>query len=185
MTGMLCHPRFLTAGHRPELSKVDRHGTVVDLSHKLVCLAKVSHWFQTLPPTVSGPARDHPNRWWRSPLPRLRDLRHDSRQRDVRPREPSRQHESRLLIRADDDSHWMGQDNSCPPHRSCPRLTELGLIRLRVSGCGPAGRAIGSIPRPITPSRQVVDGLAKWHLPIIAGAAAADLTFFLRRRLRA
>jgi len=60
----------------------------------------VSRWFQPLPPEhppdLPG---DLPNRRWLSPLPRLRELRRDSRQRDIRPREPSRQHESRLLIR--------------------------------------------------------------------------------------
>ena len=30
MAGMICHPRFLTAGHRPELSKVDWHGTLAN-----------------------------------------------------------------------------------------------------------------------------------------------------------
>ena len=39
------------------------------------------------------------------------ELRHDSRQWDIRLRETSRQHESCLLIRADHDSHWMGQDS--------------------------------------------------------------------------
>jgi len=31
--GTPCHPGFLTAGHRPELSKVDRHGTVGPARH--------------------------------------------------------------------------------------------------------------------------------------------------------
>ena len=31
---MLCHPRFLTAGHRPELSKVDCHGTPAAPGHQ-------------------------------------------------------------------------------------------------------------------------------------------------------
>ena len=38
------------------------------------------------------------------------ELRHDSRQWHIRPHESSRQHESRLLIRVADDSHWMGRD---------------------------------------------------------------------------
>jgi hypothetical protein len=37
-------------------------------------------------------------------------MRRDPGQRNIRPREPSRQHESRLLIRVSDDSHRMGQD---------------------------------------------------------------------------
>ena len=95
---------------------------VVDLSHLLVGPAKVSHWFQRLPPehprTCPG---DHPNQRWRSFLPRLCELCHDSRQRDIQPREPSRRHESCLLIRVADDSHWMGSDN-----RPASRSLQLG-----------------------------------------------------------
>ena len=58
-------------------------------------------------------------------------------------------------------------------------IADQELARARAAGPGLA------FPRPVTPSKQAVDGLAKWRLPIIAGAAATGLTFFLTRRLRA
>jgi hypothetical protein len=98
-------------------------------------LARWSRQGESLVPAVAAKAstdlpEDHPNRRRRLPLLRLRELCHDSRQRDIRPREPFRQHESRLLIRVDDDSHWMGRDRRvlsqrCPMTSKIPRCTSL------------------------------------------------------------
>ena len=62
------------------------------------------------------------------------ELRHDSHQWDVRPREPSRQHESRLLIRVGDDSiGWEGTPaRPCRQLRGCPGSpSDPGLLRNR------------------------------------------------------
>src|ERR1700756_5748582 len=90
---------------------------------ELACPAKMSHWFQPLPP-------EHP-RTCPGIIPAdgscylyldYAELRHDSHQWDVRPREPSRQHESRLLIRVGDDSiGWEGTPaRPCRQLRGCP-----------------------------------------------------------------
>ena len=90
----------------------------------------MSHWFQPLPP-------EHP-RTCPGIIPAdgscylyldYAELRHDSPQWDVRPREPSRQHESRLLIRV----HPIRHD----------RARELGAF------ANPKGRPAARTPPPV------------------------------------
>ena len=121
----------------------------------------MSHWFQPLPPEHPPDLpQDHPNRRSRSPLPRRRELRHDSRQRDIRPPEPSRQHESPLLIRVGNDSHWMGQD-------ICLRSAEL---------CGLGGSVRRHVSRPVASKRGPVRSFCHLNWPVPTDDTASTRT---------
>jgi hypothetical protein len=106
------------------------------------------------------------SRRWRSPLLRLRALCRDSRQRDIRPRGTSRQHESRLLSQVGNDSHWMRRDmGGCHLARLAPgRFVsyDIELSFLPISRARPAPSATQlSSSRGRRPARRHVH--AAWE----------------------
>jgi hypothetical protein len=74
-------------------------------------------------------------------------------------------------------AEWV-EDIQSKKHKKFVSIADQELARARAAGPG--------IPFPQSAdlNRRAFDELAKWRLPIVAGAAAAALTFLLTRRLR-